>query len=512
MVESERWRNRIIAYEIHRPSEIADHPGQWRNHPKAQANALIGVLNEIGKDDTLKCWYSERNGGALTAFDGHLRKSLDPNEPWPCIITDLTDAEADYALATHDPLSAMAQGDAANLDALLATVNSGDAAVQQMLSELAKDNGLDYGAIGDGIEHKSLSERFIVPPFSILDARQGYWQERKRAWLSLGIQSELGRGDCMPIGVSSVDAGNSDWGIDSRSTRVASSPGGSQRDAASLGKDGHTERGDGHGRSLARTFGQDLMKGENQKFGKRLTWVAGDREYSELDPTSRKILAAGRKAADQRSNLNNAPLKPPWAVSTGTENMASGTSIFDPVLCELAYRWFCPPGGRVLDPFAGGSVRGIVAAMTGREYTGVDLRAEQVAANEEQAAAITPNHKTTWIVGDSRNLSSLAAGEYDFIFTCPPYFDLELYSDNPADLSNAGDYGKFIGDYRAIIAQAIALLEPDRFACVVVGDIRDKKGFYRNFVADTISAFQDAGVRSITRLYWSQPWGRCPCG
>jgi DNA modification methylase len=51
----------------------------------------------------------------------------------------------------------------------------------------------------------------------------------------------------------------------------------------------------------------------------------------------------------------------------------SGTSIFDPVLCELAYRWFSPPAGLVLDPFAGGSVRGIVAAKLGRRYVGVDL-------------------------------------------------------------------------------------------------------------------------------------------
>lgn len=42
---------------------------------------------------------------------------------------------------------------------------------------------------------KTLAERFVVPPFSVLDARSGYWQDRKRAWLALGIQSELGRGD-----------------------------------------------------------------------------------------------------------------------------------------------------------------------------------------------------------------------------------------------------------------------------------------------------------------------------
>lgn len=41
----------------------------------------------------------------------------------------------------------------------------------------------------------TLAERFLVPPFSVLDARQGYWQARKSAWIALGIQSELGRGE-----------------------------------------------------------------------------------------------------------------------------------------------------------------------------------------------------------------------------------------------------------------------------------------------------------------------------
>ena len=41
----------------------------------------------------------------------------------------------------------------------------------------------------------SLAERFLLPPFSVLDARQGYWQARKQMWLALGIQSELGRGE-----------------------------------------------------------------------------------------------------------------------------------------------------------------------------------------------------------------------------------------------------------------------------------------------------------------------------
>ena len=56
--------------------------------------------------------------------------------------------------------------------------------------------GCDDGESGTTAEqaHKTLNERFVVPPFSVLDARQGYWQDRKKAWLALGIQSEVGRG------------------------------------------------------------------------------------------------------------------------------------------------------------------------------------------------------------------------------------------------------------------------------------------------------------------------------
>jgi hypothetical protein len=440
---------------------------------------------------------------------------------------------------------------------------------------------------------------------------------------------------------------------------------------------------------------------------------------------------------------------------------ASGTSIFDPVLCELVYRWFCPPGGLVLDPFAGGSVRGIVAAQLGRRYLGVELRPEQTLANREQAARIcapssvaypvgtedalleqtpidtrggyavkrddlfhvagvaggkartcwhlaqgatglvtagsrsspqanivaqiarrlgvpcrihTPTgvlspelmaaqaagaeivqHKagynnvivararedaalrgwrdipfgmeceeatrqtraqvanlpavaarlvvpvgsgmslagilwglqdagrdlpvlgvvvgarpekrldryapkgwrqqvtlvasgldyhaeaerTTlgdlaldpiyeakclpflqpgdllwvvgirqtanaprrsvgtpdWIDGDARDLSTLCPDtQADLVFSCPPYADLEVYSDDPRDLSTM-PYPEFLAAYRAIISTCVDMLAPDRFACFVVGDVRDPKGFYRGFVGDTVRAFEDAGAR-----------------
>jgi len=227
------------------------------------------------------------------------------------------------------------------------------------------------------------------------------------------------------------------------------------------------------------------MRGEN------LTRVKGSR--GGLDDTSRKNLAAGRKAADQRSNLNDAPIKPDWATGTGTENMAPGTSIFDPVLCELAYRWFCPPGGAILDPFAGGSVRGIVASVLGRQYTGIDLSSAQLAANEQQRG-ICGDPQPIWINGNSVDTRTVAPGEYDLIFSCPPYGDLERYSDDEADISTM-QWPEFLAAYRAIVAACADLLKPDRFACFVVGDIRDKKGIYRNFVGETVNAFHNAGLK-----------------
>lgn len=193
----------------------------------------------------------------------------------------------------------------------------------------------------------------------------------------------------------------------------------------------------------------------------------------------------------------------------------SGTSIFDPVLCELAYRWFSPPGGTVLDPFAGGSVRGIVAAALGRHYVGVDLRAEQIAANEQQWRDVGPklapgSPLPRWICGDSLDLASLIPDTLaDFVFSCPPYADLEVYSDDPRDLSTM-PYAAFAAAYRRIIGATIERLRPDRFACFVVGEVRDAKGCYVNLVSDTVQAFEAAGARHYNEAILVTACGSLP--
>jgi hypothetical protein len=100
-----------------------------------------------------------------------------------------------------------------------------------------------------------------------------------------------------------------------------------------------------------------------------------------------------------------------------------------------------------------------------------------------------------WITGDAAEVGDLCSDlQADLWFSCPPYGDLEVYSDNPRDLSTMSPEA-FLKAFRGVVADSTALLRDDRFAVIVVGDYRDEQGFYRNFVSETISAFEDAGLR-----------------
>jgi hypothetical protein len=151
MAEGLNIRDRVVELRRCKPSEVDDHPHQWRLHPHQQREVLTGSLREIGMADALLVWRSARNNNRLTAFDGHLRKSLDPDLSWPTLVTDLTDAEADTMLLLVDPITSMATADKDKLDALLRDTKPADAALQQFLSELAAREGIippDFQPVG----------------------------------------------------------------------------------------------------------------------------------------------------------------------------------------------------------------------------------------------------------------------------------------------------------------------------------------------------------------------------
>lgn len=246
---------------------------------------------------------------------------------------------------------------------------------------------VEYNLFGDPImKNPLLRDKFIEPPFSILDTKSGSRINRKKQWLNINMRSETGR--------------------------------------------------------------------------------------------------------DVKVNANLKPLRGNCERFTDKQ-----VSIFDPALCEVLYHWFCSEWGTILDPFAWWSVRGIVANYLGYKYTGIDIRQEQVDSNREQAIEILSddNHPIRHI-GDSNIVLDTLQWWYDFVFSCPPYADLEVYSDLEWDISNM-EYDKFMIAYKSIIKKSCNLLKEGWYACFIVGEVRDKKWNYIGFVPDTIKAFMDCGMK-----------------
>ena len=239
----------------------------------------------------------------------------------------------------------------------------------------------------------ALADRFVVPPFSVLDTRQGYWTERKAVW-------------------------------------------------------------------------KDLIKDN------------GESRTGTLD--------------DEDGLMGD---------------INSGVSILDPVLAEAMVKWFGFDGGKAFDPFAGDTVFGYVAAHNGMEFTGIELRQEQADLNNERVEGMPAKY----ICDDGQNVMlHLDLESQDLLFSCPPYFDLEVYSDDPQDASNQDSYEDFMAIIRNAFTSAIDALKQDRFAVVVVGDIRDKKGAYRRFPDDIKQVFEDAGMVLYNDIILLESLGTLP--
>ena len=194
----------------------------------------------------------------------------------------------------------------------------------------------------------------------------------------------------------------------------------------------------------------------------------------------------------------------------GGSRNESNNSIFDPVLCELLYSWFSKKGYHIIDPFSGGSVRGIVAGMLGMQYTGIDLNKDQINENNQQLKKIEQldNSNIKWICGDSLVEYSKFRNA-DFLFSCPPYFNLEVYSKDKRDLSNMNK-NQFINTYSNIIKNCSSKLKNNRFACFVVGNIRNKDGSIFDLVSETIKAFNDSGLQYYNEIILVNTVGSLP--
>lgn len=296
----------------------------------------------------------------------------------PCIIADdLNEAQIKAFRLADNKVSEYSDWDLETLELELEELKLDDISMDDFgFDEIsfdidAKDRYTEY-------ESGGIVKDYIETPFSILDSTSARWLDRKRAWLSMGIKSEVGRDEQL-------------------------------------------------------VFTKELNSG----------------------------------------NLR-------------------GTSIFDPVLCELMYKWFAPNNSKVIDSFAGGSVRGVVASKVGHEYIGIDLREAQIKANIENAVEMGVDN-VTWYCDDSQNIDNYVEDDsMDFSLLCPPYYDLEVYSDDPKDISNMS-YEDFSKIYSNILKSTAKKIKENRFMVVVISDVRDKQGYYRGLTELTTKSLEEAG-------------------
>lgn len=186
-------------------------------------------------------------------------------------------------------------------------------------------------------------------------------------------------------------------------------------------------------------------------------------------------------------------------------NVGAGMSLLDPVLAECMLEWFALPQSKVFDCFAGDTVFGYVAGAKGHTFTGIELREEQAEFNRKATSGLG----CTYITGDAVDLCDyIEQASQDMFFSCPPYYNLEVYSDLENDASNKESYEDFYKIIDTAFTKAITRLKENRFAVVVAANMRDSKtGEYYNFVGDIINTFTRGGMSFYNDMVLADPLG-----
>jgi DNA modification methylase len=141
------WRNRIVGHADEPPEALLPNPLNWRTHPRAQLQALDGVLAEIGWVDEILV---NRKTGHVVNGHARIALAIERHEATvPVTFVELSADEERLVLATFDPLGSMATTNLAQLEELLAAATPSDERVATMLGDLAARNGLASLGLGD---------------------------------------------------------------------------------------------------------------------------------------------------------------------------------------------------------------------------------------------------------------------------------------------------------------------------------------------------------------------------
>lgn len=152
---------------------------------------------------------------------------------------------------------------------------------------------------------------------------------------------------------------------------------------------------------------------------------------------------------------------------------------FIPQIANQVFLRYSKEGDIVLDMFLGSGTSAIEAANLNRRLIGIELKQELADAVREKI----PEDKRDGIrvlQGDSgseetvvrvrEELSSLGKDSAQLLVLHPPYADIIKFSDLPEDLSNASTTEEFLDMFGKVAKNGYDLLEPGRFAALVIGD------------------------------------------
>jgi len=173
-------------------------------------------------------------------------------------------------------------------------------------------------------------------------------------------------------------------------------------------------------------------------------------------------------------------------------------SVFNPHLAQMIISAYCPLNANIYDPFGGGGTRGYISTKMGHKYTGVEIREEEVERIKEQMKKW--NIYFDIILRDS--IKYKPEKKFNFCFTCPPYYDLELYSNLDGDLSNANSYGEYLNMLKQVLNNIYDVLEENSLAIFVVGNFRNKKGNLEHLNGDVIRIAKEVGFNLWDEIIW----------
>lgn len=185
----------------------------------------------------------------------------------------------------------------------------------------------------------------------------------------------------------------------------------------------------------------------------------------------------------------------------GLPGFNNSASIFNPHLAQMILSAYCPSKAKIYDAFGGGGTRGFIATAMGHDYTGVELRQDEVDRIKQRQVELNSYFNIVCCDSTKYEIEPYA---YDFSYTCPPYYNLEVYSDSEEDLSNAGTYEDFLNMLEESLNINYRGMKDNSLSVWVVGNFRDKKGNLTHFNGDLARLGKKVGFKLHDEIIF---WG-----